>query len=175
MLRDEEAAGSNPVTPTNEYGPSNSNEGRSGRVQQGSTAVEYSSCLFANDYARRCHLAALSITSGTSPFDIRIVGSAFPALREVVDPLPTFGRAVPVAPRPTAAQVSTRRQVARTIGDAIGQAVVALATTGMIMVADDTDRENEGDLIMAAGAITPEQMAFFLRQGSGIVRGLALA
>lgn len=53
--------------------------------------------------------------------------------------------------------------------DAIRTALTALATGGMIVVADDTDRENEGDLIMAAGAITPDQMAFYLRHGSGIV------
>ena len=37
------------------------------------------------------------------------------------------------------------------------------------MVVDDEDRENEGDLIMAAEMVTPEAMAFFVKHGTGIV------
>jgi 3,4-dihydroxy 2-butanone 4-phosphate synthase / GTP cyclohydrolase II len=39
----------------------------------------------------------------------------------------------------------------------------------MIVVADDDDRENEGDLFVAASLCTPEKMAFFIRHTSGIV------
>jgi 3,4-dihydroxy 2-butanone 4-phosphate synthase/GTP cyclohydrolase II len=39
----------------------------------------------------------------------------------------------------------------------------------MVVVVDDDDRENEGDLIAAASKITPEQMAFMVRHTSGIV------
>ncbi|KAJ8572506.1 hypothetical protein K7X08_009017 [Anisodus acutangulus] len=39
----------------------------------------------------------------------------------------------------------------------------------MVLVTDDEDRENEGDLIMAASKATPEAMAFFVRHGTGIV------
>ncbi|MDF2826594.1 MAG: ribA, partial [Mycobacterium sp.] len=39
----------------------------------------------------------------------------------------------------------------------------------MVLVADDAERENEGDLIMAAEAMTHQAMTFFLRHGSGIV------
>lgn len=38
-----------------------------------------------------------------------------------------------------------------------------------ILVLDDEDRENEGDLIFLAETITPEQMAILIRYGSGIV------
>ncbi|MDY4279833.1 MAG: 3,4-dihydroxy-2-butanone-4-phosphate synthase [[Pasteurella] mairii] len=38
-----------------------------------------------------------------------------------------------------------------------------------ILVLDDEDRENEGDLIFPAETITPEQMAMLIRYGSGIV------
>jgi 3,4-dihydroxy 2-butanone 4-phosphate synthase / GTP cyclohydrolase II len=38
-----------------------------------------------------------------------------------------------------------------------------------VVVVDDDDRENEGDLIGAAAKITPEQMAFMVRHTSGIV------
>ena len=34
---------------------------------------------------------------------------------------------------------------------------------------DDEDRENEGDLIMAAEFATPEAIAFFLRHTSGVI------
>lgn len=37
------------------------------------------------------------------------------------------------------------------------------------MVVDDEDRENEGDLIMAASLATPEAMAFIVKHGTGIV------
>lgn len=39
----------------------------------------------------------------------------------------------------------------------------------MVLVVDDEDRENEGDLIMAASKVTPEAMAFFVKHGTGIV------
>lgn len=38
-----------------------------------------------------------------------------------------------------------------------------------MIVVDDEDRENEGDLIMAASLVTPEAMAFVVKHGTGIV------
>ncbi|KAM0950497.1 putative 3,4-dihydroxy-2-butanone-4-phosphate synthase, GTP cyclohydrolase II [Dioscorea sansibarensis] len=38
-----------------------------------------------------------------------------------------------------------------------------------VIVVDDEDRENEGDLIMAASLVTPDAMAFIVRHGTGIV------
>ncbi|AGC45811.1 3,4-dihydroxy-2-butanone 4-phosphate synthase [Myxococcus stipitatus DSM 14675] len=38
-----------------------------------------------------------------------------------------------------------------------------------VIVADDEDRENEGDLIMAAEKVTPDHLAFMVRHTSGIV------
>jgi len=38
-----------------------------------------------------------------------------------------------------------------------------------VIVVDDEDRENEGDLIMAASKVTHEAMAFIVRHGTGIV------
>jgi 3,4-dihydroxy 2-butanone 4-phosphate synthase/GTP cyclohydrolase II len=51
----------------------------------------------------------------------------------------------------------------------VESAVATLARGGMVVVADDHDRENEGDLVMGAAAMTDDAMAFFLRHGSGIV------
>ena len=39
----------------------------------------------------------------------------------------------------------------------------------MVVMADDEDRENEGDLIMAAQSATPEAIAFIVRHSSGII------
>ena len=39
----------------------------------------------------------------------------------------------------------------------------------MVVIMDDEDRENEGDLIMAAEAVTPEAVAFMIRYTSGII------
>lgn len=38
-----------------------------------------------------------------------------------------------------------------------------------MVVVDDEDRENEGDLVMAAQLTTPEAMAFIVKHGTGIV------
>lgn len=48
-------------------------------------------------------------------------------------------------------------------------ALDAFAKGQIVVVTDDDDRENEGDLIVAATLITPEQMAFIVRHTSGIV------
>src|SRR5580698_7866928 len=39
----------------------------------------------------------------------------------------------------------------------------------MVLIMDDEDRENEGDLIMAAERATPEAVAFMIRHTSGII------
>jgi 3,4-dihydroxy 2-butanone 4-phosphate synthase/GTP cyclohydrolase II len=48
-------------------------------------------------------------------------------------------------------------------------AVAAFARGEIIVVTDDDDRENEGDLFVAASLCTPEKMAFIIRHTSGIV------
>lgn len=51
----------------------------------------------------------------------------------------------------------------------LAQALTVLRDGGMVVVSDRADRENEGDLVMAASSMTPQKMAFYLRHGSGIV------
>jgi len=53
--------------------------------------------------------------------------------------------------------------------DPVDDAIAAIAAGEMVVVVDDDDRENEGDLIMAAVKATPEQMGFIVRHTSGIV------
>jgi 3,4-dihydroxy 2-butanone 4-phosphate synthase / GTP cyclohydrolase II len=52
---------------------------------------------------------------------------------------------------------------------ALDEAVRQLARGGIVVVVDDEDRENEGDLIMAAEHATPEKVAFFLEHTSGFL------
>ena len=51
----------------------------------------------------------------------------------------------------------------------IEKAVAAFARGEIVVVVDDEDRENEGDLIMAAEFATPESIAFFLSHTSGVI------
>ncbi|MGB6786505.1 MAG: 3,4-dihydroxy-2-butanone-4-phosphate synthase, partial [Candidatus Acidiferrales bacterium] len=39
----------------------------------------------------------------------------------------------------------------------------------MVIIVDDEDRENEGDLTMAAEKITPEAVNFMAREGRGLI------
>ena len=51
----------------------------------------------------------------------------------------------------------------------VEEALRAIAAGEMVVVVDDDDRENEGDLIMAASKATPDQVAFMIRHTSGIL------
>ncbi|TDD33692.1 bifunctional 3,4-dihydroxy-2-butanone-4-phosphate synthase/GTP cyclohydrolase II [Saccharopolyspora elongata] len=61
------------------------------------------------------------------------------------------------------------RNRAATSAESVRAAVDALAAGRMVVVVDDHDRENEGDLILAAESVTPEQMAFLVAHTTGIV------
>ena len=51
----------------------------------------------------------------------------------------------------------------------VERAIAALDRGEMVVVVDDEDRQNEGDLVMAAELVTPERIAFFLRHTSGLI------
>jgi 3,4-dihydroxy 2-butanone 4-phosphate synthase/GTP cyclohydrolase II len=53
--------------------------------------------------------------------------------------------------------------------DSIDDALAAMARGECVVVMDDHNRENEGDLIMAAQFATPEALAFIIRHTTGIV------
>ena len=48
-------------------------------------------------------------------------------------------------------------------------AIAAIADGEFVLVVDDEDRENEGDLIIAAEKATPEKIAFMVRYTSGLI------
>ena len=51
----------------------------------------------------------------------------------------------------------------------VTEAIEAFAKGEIVVVTDDDDRENEGDLVVAASLCTPEKMAFIIRNTCGIV------
>ena len=51
----------------------------------------------------------------------------------------------------------------------IEEAVADIRAGKMVLVVDDADRENEGDFIMAAESVTPEDINFMVTHGRGIV------
>jgi 3,4-dihydroxy 2-butanone 4-phosphate synthase/GTP cyclohydrolase II len=51
----------------------------------------------------------------------------------------------------------------------IPEAVEDIRAGRLVVVVDDADRENEGDLIMAAEKVTPEAIAFIVRHSSGVI------
>src|SRR3954454_19724784 len=55
------------------------------------------------------------------------------------------------------------------MADPIQEVLQAFLGGELVVVTDDDDRENEGDLIVAASLCTPEKMAFIIRNTCGIV------
>ncbi|MFC5666827.1 bifunctional 3,4-dihydroxy-2-butanone-4-phosphate synthase/GTP cyclohydrolase II [Kitasatospora misakiensis] len=53
--------------------------------------------------------------------------------------------------------------------DPVERAVADIALGRAVIVVDDEDRENEGDIVFAASAATPELMAFTIRYSSGVI------
>jgi 3,4-dihydroxy 2-butanone 4-phosphate synthase/GTP cyclohydrolase II len=53
--------------------------------------------------------------------------------------------------------------------DRVEDAIEAIRRGDMIIVADDEDRENEGDLVMAAVAVTPDHVNFMTKHGRGLI------
>lgn len=53
--------------------------------------------------------------------------------------------------------------------DRIEDAIADIRAGRMVIVADDEDRENEGDLVCAGSAVTPEIINFMAREGRGLI------
>ena len=63
------------------------------------------------------------------------------------------------------AAVDRTAKVFATVEEAIQQ----FQAGGMVIVVDDEDRENEGDLTIAADKVTPDAINFMARYGRGLV------
>lgn len=53
--------------------------------------------------------------------------------------------------------------------DSVETAIEAIAAGRLVIVTDDEDRENEGDLVMAACKATPEAVNMMIRHGRGLI------
>src|ERR671920_2357575 len=51
----------------------------------------------------------------------------------------------------------------------IEQAIADIRAGRFVIVADDEDRENEGDLICAAQLVTPEMINFMIKKAGGLI------
>ena len=51
----------------------------------------------------------------------------------------------------------------------IPEAIADFEAGKFVIIVDDEDRENEGDLVVAAQLVTPEHISFMTRHGSGLV------
>jgi len=60
-------------------------------------------------------------------------------------------------------------RIEATAFDNIPDVIEAFRDGQFVVVLDDPGRENEADLIIAAEAITPQQMAFMVRHSSGLI------
>ena len=68
-------------------------------------------------------------------------------------------------PRPRAPRLVGPRAPFTTVEDAVGE----IRRGRMVIVLDDEERENEGDLVMAAELCRPEDIAFIRKHASGVV------
>jgi 3,4-dihydroxy 2-butanone 4-phosphate synthase / GTP cyclohydrolase II len=66
-------------------------------------------------------------------------------------------------------EVSTAALDPASVFASVEDAVEDIRQGRLVIVVDDADRENEGDLIMAAEMVTPEAVAFMVRHTSGVV------
>ncbi len=53
--------------------------------------------------------------------------------------------------------------------DPVADAVAAIGRGEAVVVVDDADRENEGDMVFAAGKATPDLVGFMIRHTSGVI------
>ena len=59
--------------------------------------------------------------------------------------------------------------VSKTIFDPIEAVIKDIKAGRMVIVTDDAERENEGDLVMAASKVTPESVNFMAKNGRGLI------
>jgi 3,4-dihydroxy 2-butanone 4-phosphate synthase/GTP cyclohydrolase II len=79
---------------------------------------------------------------------------SFSSIRKLATALPALGR---------------RLDPERSTMDSIESAVADIRDGKMVVVMDDEDRENEGDLVMAAEKVSPEAINFMRKEGGGLI------
>ena len=71
--------------------------------------------------------------------------------------------------RPPPLRIHSDEEMSEIEFDTVEEAVEAIQRGEMVIVADDEDRENEGDLVCAAERITPETINFMATHGRGLI------
>src|SRR5262245_9359580 len=71
--------------------------------------------------------------------------------------------------RPTIMKIVSSRSSMKQRFNSIESVITDLQNGKMVIVVDDADRENEGDLIMAAQYVTPEAVNFMAKHGRGLI------
>src|ERR1700722_1021407 len=66
-------------------------------------------------------------------------------------------------------QLAMRLTEPRSTMDSIESAIEDIRAGKMVIVLDDEDRENEGDLVMAAERVTPEAINFMRKEAGGLI------
>jgi 3,4-dihydroxy 2-butanone 4-phosphate synthase/GTP cyclohydrolase II len=61
------------------------------------------------------------------------------------------------------------KEISEPVVDAIEDAIADIRAGKMVIVLDDEDRENEGDLVMAAQMVTPEAINFMRKEAGGLI------
>lgn len=86
-------------------------------------------------------------------------------------PRPVFHGNLPETPtRTSSPSAGTRPEAKWCFGpQSVEDALTAIAAGKFIVVVDDENRENEGDLIIAADKVTPDTIAFMVRYTSGVI------
>ncbi len=69
----------------------------------------------------------------------------------------------------TSTRAPLRRRRPRPVFSSVEDAVDAIRRGGMVIVVDDEDRENEGDLTIAAEKVTPKAINFMMTHGRGLI------
>ncbi|GAB4056158.1 bifunctional 3,4-dihydroxy-2-butanone-4-phosphate synthase/GTP cyclohydrolase II [Spirosoma litoris] len=72
-------------------------------------------------------------------------------------------------PQATAGDELTQADIAPIRLDRIEEAVADIKAGKIVIVVDDEDRENEGDMICAAEMVTPEMVNFMVREARGLM------
>jgi len=70
---------------------------------------------------------------------------------------------------PTGSRVLYWSTVSKAAFDSIESVLKDVRAGKMVIVTDDAERENEGDLVMAAGKVTPEAVNFMAKNGRGLI------
>lgn len=66
-------------------------------------------------------------------------------------------------------ELSSNFEIDRSVMATVEEAIEELRQGRMLVVVDDENRENEGDLVMAAEKVTPEAVNFMARWGRGLI------